>query len=64
MRGKEIEKGYTGVNGRESNRATGIGLYLCNKIMNRLGHRIYAVSEEGKGTKVFLEFSQENLTMY
>ena len=59
-----FEKGYTGVNGRESNRATGIGLYLCNKIMNRLGHRIYAVSEEGKGTKVFLEFSQENLTMY
>ena len=59
-----FEKGYTGVNGRESNRATGIGLYLCNKIMNCLGHRIYAVSEEGKGTKVFLEFSQENLTMY
>ena len=44
------------VNGRESNRATGIGLYLCNKIMNRLGHRIYAVSEEGKGTKVFWNF--------
>ena len=59
-----FEKGYTGVNGRESNRATGIGLYLCNKIMNCLGHHIYAVSEEGKGTKVFLEFSQENLTMY
>ena len=59
-----FEKGYTGVNGRESNRATGIGLYLSNKIMKRLGHRIYAVSEEGKGTKVFLEFSQENLTMY
>lgn len=59
-----FEKGYTGVNGRESNRAAGIGLYLCNKIMNCLGHRIYAVSEEGKGTKVFLEFSQENLTMY
>ena len=59
-----FEKGYTGVNGRESNRATGIGLYLCNKIMNRLGHRIYAVSEEGKGTKVFLEFSQNNLTLY
>ena len=26
-----FEKGYTGVNGRESNRATGIGLYLCNR---------------------------------
>ena len=59
-----FEKGYTGVNGRENNRATGIGLYLSNKIMKRLGHRIYVTSEEGNGTKVFLEFSQENLTMY
>ena len=59
-----FEKGYTGVNGRENNRATGIGLYLSRKIMNRLGHRIYVTSEEGKGTKVFLEFSQEDLTMY
>lgn len=59
-----FEKGYTGVNGRESNRATGIGLYLCRKIMKRLGHRIYITSEEGKGTGVFLEFSQNDLTMY
>ena len=59
-----FEKGYTGVNGRENNRATGIGLYLSKKIMNRLGHRIYVTSEEGKGTKVFLEFSQNDQTMY
>ena len=43
-----FEKGYTGVNGRENNRATGIGLYLSKKIMKRLGHRIYVTSEEGK----------------
>lgn len=59
-----FEKGYTGVNGRENNRATGIGLYLSRKIMKRLGHRIYVTSEEGMGTKVFLEFSQNDLTMY
>ena len=59
-----FEKGYTGVNGRENNRATGIGLYLSKKIMKRLDHRIYVTSEEGKGTKVFLEFSQNVLTMY
>ena len=59
-----FEKGYTGVNGRENNRATGIGLYLSKKIMKRLGHRIYVTSEEDKGTKVFLEFSQNVLTMY
>ena len=27
--------------------------------MKRLGHRIYVTSEEGKGTKVFLEFFPE-----
>ena len=59
-----FEKGYTGVNGRENNRATGIGLYLSQKIMNRLGHHIYITSEEGTGTKVFLEFSRKDLMMY
>ena len=32
--------------------------------MNRLGHRIYITSEEGTGTKVFLEFSRKDLMMY
>lgn len=59
-----FEKGYTGVNGRNDNRATGIGLYLSNKIMRKLGHRLYITSTEGKGTKVFLEFSVEDLNMY
>lgn len=59
-----FEKGYTGVNGRDDNRATGIGLYLSNKIMRKLGHRLYITSTEGKGMKVFLEFSVEDLNMY
>lgn len=59
-----FEKGYTGVNGRDDNRATGIGLYLSNKIMRKLGHRLYITSTEGKGTKVFLEFSVDELNMY
>ena len=59
-----FEKGYTGVNGRDDNRATGIGLYLSNKIMRKLGHRLYITSTEGKGTKVFLKFSGKDLDMY
>ena len=59
-----FEKGYTGVNGRDDNRATGIGLYLSNKIMRKLGHRLYITSAEEKGTKVFLEFSVGDLNMY
>ena len=59
-----FEKGYTGVNGRDDNRATGIGLYLSDKIMRKLGHRLYITSTEGKGTKVFFEFSGKDLDMY
>ena len=43
-----FEKGFTGYNGREENRSTGIGLYLCGKIMKRLDHGIRIESELGK----------------
>ena len=33
-----FEKGFTGYNGREDNKATGIGLYLCRRVLERLGH--------------------------
>lgn len=59
-----FEKGYTGINGRDDRHATGIGLYLCQKILNRLGHNISIESEEGKGTHVLIRFPQENLTLY
>nr|WP_296158377.1 sensor histidine kinase [uncultured Blautia sp.] len=59
-----FEKGYTGINGRDDRHATGIGLYLCKKILNRLGHNISIESEEEKGTHVLIRFPQENLTLY
>ena len=59
-----FEKGYTGINGRDDRHATGIGLYLCKKILNRLGHNISIESEEEKGTQVLIRFPQENLTLY
>lgn len=59
-----FEKGYTGVNGREDRRATGIGLYLSQKILKKLGHKIFIESEEGKGTCVRITLSQEDLTLY
>lgn len=59
-----FEKGFTGWNGREDGRSTGIGLYLCSKIMKKLGHEIYMESESGKGTKVFLSLGRENLEIY
>ena len=50
-----FEKGYTGFNGREGDRrATGIGLYLCRRILKRLGHTIEIESSPGRGTRVIL----------
>lgn len=53
-----FERGFTGCNGRMDQKATGLGLYLCDKIMRRLGHTIRVESEAGKGTKVILGFEQ------
>ncbi len=49
-----FEKGYTGLNGRLEEHSTGIGLYLCHRILKKLGHSISVTSEPGKGTKVHL----------
>ena len=51
-------KGYC-YNGREENRSTGIGLYLCGKIMKRLDHGIRIESELGKGTRYFWNWKEE-----
>ena len=58
-----FEKGYTGYNGRTDKKATGIGLYLCKKILQKLGHGISISSEVGKGTRVSIDLSREELTV-
>lgn len=54
------EKGFTGSNGRQFKKSTGIGLYLCRKLCNRLGHGISLEAEEGKGCKVTLIFPKSD----
>lgn len=52
-----FEKGFTGTNGRTKNKkSTGIGLYLCKKLCDKLGIGIEISSEENIGTKVKLIF--------
>ncbi|MCH5203877.1 MAG: sensor histidine kinase [Oscillospiraceae bacterium] len=53
-----FEKGYTGYNGREDKRASGIGLYLCKRICTKLGVEINISSELDKGTLVKLDLEQ------
>lgn len=54
--GRIFDKGFTGTNGRDHQRSTGMGLYLCKKLCTKLGIRIYAESVYGQGTTIFLEF--------
>lgn len=56
-----FEKGYTGYQGRADKKATGIGLYLCRRICNNLGHKISAASAPDMGTTVRIDLSQYKL---
>ena len=47
-----FERGFTGYNGREDKKSTGIGLYLCERILSRLSHTISIFSEVDRGTTV------------
>lgn len=53
-----FEKGYTGSNGHVNKQASGLGLYLCRRICDRLGIAISIVSEVEKGTTVRLDLDQ------
>lgn len=50
-----FEKGFTGENGRITQNSTGIGLYLCKRLCDKLGILIFAESE-GVGTTIRLIF--------
>ena len=54
-----FEKGFTGYNGREDKKSTGIGLYLCSQVMDRLNHGISISSRPGQGTLVRLDLSRQ-----
>ncbi len=52
-----FEKGFTGTNGRILNKkSTGIGLYLCKKLCDKLGIAIELNSIENEGTEVKIVF--------
>lgn len=56
-----FEKGFTGYNGRLNKTSTGLGLYLCKKVMNRLSNRIVIFSDNGIGTVVRLYLHRDTL---
>jgi signal transduction histidine kinase len=58
-----FEKGFTGYNGRIDKKSSGIGLYLCKEILNKLSHKISITSKVGKGTRVAIDFSTEKINI-
>lgn len=57
-----FEKGFTGYNGRSDKKSTGIGLYLCKQILNKLSHTITMESKVGVGTKVKIGLDVSDIT--
>ena len=57
-----FDKGFTGSNGIKYGKSTGIGLYLCKKLCEKLGLGISLSSIENQGTKVNIVFPLGKLT--
>lgn len=54
-----FDKGYTGVNGRIQQRASGLGLYLSQQTAQKIGAVLTIDSVVGQGTKVTIVFPEQ-----
>ena len=60
-----FERGFTGENGRIiGQKSTGIGLYLCKKLCEKLGLGIELNSEKDEGTEVRIIFPKSSYTNF
>ena len=59
-----FDRGFTGQTGRGQEKSTGIGLYLCKRICDELGHGIALVSGVGAGTRVTLDLRRREAVDY
>ena len=55
------ERGFTGYNGREDKKSTGLGLYLCRRICVKLGHKLVIESTPDVGTRVKILFADSTM---
>lgn len=46
-----VEKGFTGYNGRDHKKSTGLGLYLSKEILAKLNHKLTLESEVESGRR-------------
>lgn len=55
-----FDKSFTGNNGRIQKKSTGMGLYICKKLCQQLGHHISIESQLHKYTKVMIVFYNDH----
>ncbi len=58
-----FEKGFTGNNGREEKKSSGIGLYMAKKILDTLSHKIEIKSKLGYGTQVIIDLESDDFSL-
>ena len=58
--GQVFDKCFTGENGREKSKSTGMGLYIAKKLCVKLGHKIEVESEEENFTRVIITFGKND----
>ncbi len=56
-----FERGFTGFQGRQDKKASGIGLYLVKLILDKLNHGITIDSVVGVGTTVCIDFYKKSI---
>ena len=49
-----FDKGFTGTNGRNQKKSTGIGLYLCKRLCEEIGMELQAESIENQYTEMII----------
>lgn len=55
-----FDKGFTGENGRVYGKSTGIGLYICKKLCDKMNLQIEINSEKNKWTEVLITFPKDS----
>lgn len=55
-----FNKSFTGSNGRNKTKSTGMGLYIVNNLINKLGHKIKVESAENEYTKISIIFKNSD----
>jgi len=54
--GRIFDRGFTGENGRKTSKSTGMGLYICKKVADRLNFRIKVSSQVSQYTEFKIIF--------